>query len=90
MKTVISERKLMELRVLGSESNRRFVDPAVLRHCATVLTARGEQWAASVLGRDITRRSLIVSGMPFLRSGEEYTLVLADAEEDRVVLGETS
>lgn len=76
----------MELRARGTQSGRRFVDPAVVHYCSRVLEARGEQWAAAVLGRDLTRRSVAVPNMPYLRFGEEYTLVLADAEEDAVAL----
>lgn len=86
MNTNISEPKLTELRTQGMHADRRFVDPAVLQYCTMVLAARGKQWAASVLGRDLSRRSVLVPAMPYLRDGEEYTLVLADAEENAVTL----
>jgi hypothetical protein len=88
MRTNIPERKLVELRALGIQSVGAFVDPQVIASCSNVLARRGDEWAASVLGHDITRRSTYVTNRPYLRDGEEYTLVLADAEEDTVTLRE--
>ena len=85
--TAISERKLMELRQRGiRDGGNKFVDPSMLRRCTMVLARRGEQWAQSVLGRDISARSLLVPTAPALRSGEEYTLVYADEEETFLAL----
>lgn len=84
--TALTEAKLVELRAEGYSRRSRFVDPHVIHQCSLVLNKRGEAWAASVLGRDISRRSLAVPNRPFLRDGEEYALVLADRAEDDEVL----
>lgn len=86
MRTQIPQRRLTELRAHEMAQQGRFVDPAMLHRCSRVLDVRGEQWAASVLGHDITRRSLAVPSRPFLHAGQEYTLVAADAEEDKITL----
>lgn len=87
--TAIPEARLVELRRAGIQADHAgggFVDPAVLAHCETVLDRRGEQWAASVLGRDISQRSPspYLRHRPYLSTGEDRTLVAADAEEDRI------
>lgn len=85
--TRISEERLVELRRRGQDADRaggRFVDPFVLRRCQDVLDQRGEEWAAAILGRDITRRSPTVAHRPYLLAGEDHILVAADAEEDRM------
>lgn len=87
--TAIPEARLVELRRAGIEAERAgggFVDPAVLSRCEKVLDRRGEQWAASVLGRDISRRSPSTNyrHRPYLSVGEDRALVAADAEEDRI------
>lgn len=79
--TQIAPARLVELRAEGRAKVGRFVDPTVLMKCRTVLTQRGERWAAEVLGRDLSRRSLLFPALPFLHGGEEYTLVAADQEE---------
>jgi hypothetical protein len=79
--TQIAPARLAELRAEGRAKVGRFVDPAVLLRCRKVLARRGETWAAEVLGRDLTRRSLLVPGLPYLVDGEEHTLVDADREE---------
>lgn len=81
--TAISPARLVELRVEGKAKVGQFVDPHVLHKLTGVLAKRGETWAAAILGRDISRRSIAIPAMPYLNSGEEYTLVAADAEEDR-------
>lgn len=88
--TAISEDRLVELRREGKAADREdgpFVDPVVVWQCEAVLDRRGEVWAASVLGRDISRRSLGVAHRPYLFPGEARVLVAADAEEDQVAIG---
>lgn len=85
--TRIGEARLVELRHASKVASRDaggFVDPYTLQRCEGVLDRRGEDWAAAVLGRDITRRSLTVAHRPYLLTGEDHTLVAADAEEDRI------
>lgn len=85
-RTDIPETQLMELRAAGHARQSPFVDPGVLQQCSSVLDRRGEEWAASVLGRDLSRRSIAVRNRPFLNGGEEYALVAADQAEDRLIL----
>ncbi|SKK34961.1 hypothetical protein [Mycobacteroides abscessus] len=87
--TAIPEARLVEIRRAGIEAERAggsFVDPEVIQLCAAVLDRRGEQWAASVLGRDISLRSpsRYHRHRPYLSTGEDRALVAADAEEDRI------
>lgn len=82
--------KLVELRATGRARAGRFVDPAVIRRCGIVLDRRGEDWAASILGRSLERRSLAVPSRPYLHHGEEYVLILADTAEDAHALREMS
>lgn len=79
--------KLVELRALGRARAGRFVDPAVMQRCGVVLDRRGEDWAASILGRSLERRSFAVPARPYLLRGEEYVLILADTAEDAAALG---
>lgn len=81
-RSLLSESLLVDLRAEGIAQRSRFVDPVVIAKCSRVLDRRGELWAASVLGRDISRRSLGVPSRPYLRDGEEYVLVAADGAED--------
>jgi hypothetical protein len=81
--TSITPSRLTELRAEGLAKVSQFVDPHVIARVGAILDARGEAWAAAVLGRDISRRSLGVPNRPYLRNGDEYTLVAADIEEDR-------
>lgn len=86
MVTTLPETRLVELRADGLLHRSAFPDPSVLHDCLRVLDRRGEKWAASVLGRDVSRRSVAVPGRPFLRDGEPYTLVAADRAEDDLIL----
>lgn len=86
MITQLPEPTLVELRAQAQLRRSQFVDPTVLHTCSQVLDRRGEDWAASVLGRDLTRRSVAVGNRPFLNAGEEYALVEADRAEDTLVL----
>lgn len=87
--TSLSQTQLVALRRDGHEAALTggvFVDPHVISQCEQVLDRRGEDWAASVLGRDISRRSLAVAHRPFLNAGEDHTLVAADRAEDQVAI----
>lgn len=91
MKTRLTEARLVELRAAAKETaaaSGPFVDPAMVMLCTRVLDGRGEEWAASVLGRDVSRRSIAVPRRPWLLAGEEYALVEADVEEDKLMLRE--
>jgi hypothetical protein len=79
--TQIDRERLVELRAQGRAKVTRFVDPYVLLKCRKLLARRGEAWAAEILGRDLTRRSLLLPQFPYLLDGEEYTLIAADREE---------
>ena len=89
--TGIPEARLVELRQNGkaaSQADGRFVDPRVLSRCEKTLDRRGEEWAAAVLGRDISRRSVMMPHRPYLLAGEDHTLIAADAEEDRISIAD--
>lgn len=86
-KTQIPEPMLVELRARGHANVSRFVDPHAVARCSKILDQRGEEWAASVLGRDISRRSIAVPNRPYLTDGELYALNAADGGEDRITLG---
>jgi hypothetical protein len=58
-----------------------FENPATMNRYREILTRRGEDWARSVLCRDISRRSLTWG--PWLEPGEAEILVLADEAESR-------
>lgn len=90
MITQLPEPELVELRANGHSRRAQFVDPTVLHACSEVLDRRGEDWAASVLGRDLSRRSVAVRSRPFLNAGEEYALVDADRAEDVLILDSLS
>jgi hypothetical protein len=83
--TNIPPHRLREIRELGVAADRArgpFVDPGVLSRCTGVLGRRGERWAAAILGRNLSRRSLAVPGKPWLSNGEPDALIMADQEED--------
>ncbi|MCA2240546.1 hypothetical protein [Mycobacterium avium] len=86
--TRITEARLIELRRDGKSCDHGFVDPDVLRRCTDALDRRGEAWAAAILGRDISRRSLGVPHRPYLYAGEPHALVAADGEEDLLTIVE--
>ena len=60
-----------------------YVDPDVMAEAVRVIAFRGEPWVASVLGRDLTRRSVLFPHLPWLDDGEAETLCLADRAERR-------
>lgn len=85
--TAIPAHRLADLRAHAHEESRHngsFVDPRMIHQCTTVLDRRGEQWAAAVLGRTLTRRSIAIPTRPYLQGSDPYTLVAADHEEDTV------
>lgn len=86
--TAIAETRLVELRrdAKGGRERGPFVDPAIIHACERVLDRRGETWAGSILGRDISRRSIAVPHRPYLLAGEDRVLIAADAEEDLVAI----
>lgn len=88
MVTRIPEATLVELRRWGLSQRGQFAETSVVRRCCEVLDRRGEAWAAAVLGRDLTRRSMAVPHRPFMHLGEEHTLVAADRAEDDLVVFE--
>jgi hypothetical protein len=81
--TAISPERLVELRAQATTLVSRFPQPSVINRCCQVLDRRGEAWAAEVLGRDLSRRSLASAKWPFLNDADPYTLIAADIEEDR-------
>lgn len=84
--TEIPEPWLVELRRESHNANGPFVDPHAIAQCQRVLDRRGETWAAAVLGRELSRRSIAVPHRPYLNAGEEHTLIAADQEEDRLAI----
>lgn len=75
---------LIQLRAEGiaqAAVHLPFVDARAAARAKHLLRSRGEQWAMSVLGRDISRRSLACPTLPALEDGEIETLVLADHAE---------
>lgn len=82
MRTTLSPEQLATLAAQGRAEAARspFVDPAAAAKSKRLLRERGEEWAASVLMRDLSRRSLL-GGWPWLEDGELETLILADRAE---------
>jgi hypothetical protein len=83
MKTILSAEVLAALHAEGraQAALSRFIDPMAISRCRRVLTQRGQDWAQSVLLRDLARRSRLYPSMPWLEDGEPEILVLADAAE---------
>ncbi|MEU7631669.1 hypothetical protein AB0C34_17025 [Nocardia sp. NPDC049220] len=81
--TTLTPEALAELRTLGwHQANMSpYVNPTVAAQVKRVLAERGEPWAASVLGRDLSRRSIFQRCYPWFECGEIETLVLADHAE---------
>lgn len=81
--TAIPEARLVELRhSVRDAGSHRFVDPHAVSAATTILDRRGEAWAAAVLGRDLSRRSLGVPTRPYFHDGELHILIAADTDED--------
>ncbi|MDV6979637.1 hypothetical protein [Mycobacterium intracellulare] len=88
MKTTLSPEKLAQLHAEGNAKVGPFVNPYTIAKCKELLRDRGRDWAASVLLRDLSRNSAINPRFPWLNSGEEEILVLADlAEWDQLAAG---
>ncbi|MFI6594942.1 hypothetical protein ACIBHX_01770 [Nonomuraea sp. NPDC050536] len=88
MRTTLSPEQLADLAVQGQAeaAKSRFVDPCAVVASKKILRERGEEWAASVLMRDLSRRSLLFGHLPWLEDGEMETLILADrAEWEQIV-----
>lgn len=86
--TTLSPETLAELHARGREAARTsgpFVDPHLVHLVKDLLRDQGEPWAASVLLRPLTRRSLIDGSWPWLEDGEMETLLMAAAEEWRLL-----
>lgn len=83
MRTTLSPERLAELAAEGQAqaARSRFVDPCAAAASKKLLRERGEEWAASVLMRDLSRRSLALPHLPWLEDGEMETLILADRAE---------
>ncbi|MEV0619565.1 hypothetical protein AB0I81_40045 [Nonomuraea sp. NPDC050404] len=82
MRTTLTPETLAELATQGRAEAARspFVDPCAAAKSKQLLRERGEEWAASVLMRDLSRRSLR-GGWPWLETGELEALILADRAE---------
>jgi hypothetical protein len=81
MRTQIPEQVLAELRAAGLKSRTAFIDPHVLNRAQQIVGRRGEEWAASVLGR-----SSLDPNIMWLKDGEQHTLVAADRTENQLAL----
>lgn len=81
MRTTLDPVALVQVHAEGiaQRGGSAFEDPRVINQYVRVLTHRGEDWAASVLGRNLMRRSLTWG--PWLEPGEPEILVLADRAE---------
>lgn len=79
--TLLPEVALVKIREYAQQQPGRFVDPTVIVWCREVLTRRGEDWAASVLGRSLERRSLLSPSFPWLTAADPYALIEADRVE---------
>jgi hypothetical protein len=79
--TTLSAQQLVQLHAEGAlmRGTSPFEDPVTMNRYRDVLLRRGEEWAASVLCRDISRRSLTWG--PWLEQSEPEILVLADQAE---------
>lgn len=84
MITNIAPERLAQLHAEGRAqalAAGKFIDPHTVAAAERVLNVRGERWAASVLLRDLSRRSRLLPQRPWLENGELETLVLADRAE---------
>lgn len=88
MKTCLSTELLGQLACQGraAAAASPFVDPTAASRARRLIEERGEEWAASVLLRDLSRRSQLRADLPWLHPGELETLIAADrAEFDHIV-----
>lgn len=83
MRTTLSPEQLADLAAQGvaKAAASPFVNPDAVAQALKVLRERGEDWAASVLMRDLSRRSLASPRLPWFENGELETLILADRAE---------
>lgn len=81
--TTLTPERIAQLHTEGAAQAQRsrFVDPHACAKVEDILHGRGETWAASVLLRDLARRSLTRKDLPWITEGEMYTLILADRAE---------
>lgn len=79
--TTLNAEQLIQAHVEGMamRGTSPFEDPRTMNRYREVLTRRGEQWASSVLSRDLSRRSLTWG--PWLDRGEPEILIAADRAE---------
>ena len=84
MATSLTPEQLARLHLEGrvhAAAEGPFINPRMVVRAEKILAVRGEQWAASVLMRELSRRSLMSSHYPWFEDGELQTLILADAAE---------
>lgn len=89
MKTTLSPERLTRLHAETREPPA-FVDPVLVTLVKRLLRERGEEWASSVLLRDLTRRARIDRRLPWLEHRELDILVRADEEEWKLLGGGAS
>jgi len=85
MRTRLSEQQLVRIRADAPAHVREsdFVNPWVAAESRRVLRERGEQWVESVLGRQLSRRSVFFPDLPWLAYKELHIIISADAAETR-------
>ncbi len=79
--TTLTAEQLVQIHADGIalRGDGPFEDPLIFAQYRQILRIRGEVWAASVLGRDLSRRSLTWG--PWLERAEAEILVLAHRAE---------
>jgi len=82
MATAIPPQVLNELRLFEPLKAGRFVDPLVMHECEQAMRRRGLRWTEAVVGRPLSRRSLLRPDLPWLVDGEPYIITAADSLED--------
>lgn len=70
-----------------AQPHGQFVDPRLAAGAVAVIRERGEQWVASVLLRDVARRSRLHPELPWLQDFELAVLRAADKAEFDVLTG---
>ncbi len=90
MRTSLSPEVIAQLHAQAQAAQPRgqFVDPRRAAGAVAVIKERGEQWVASVLLRDLGRRSRLHPDLPWLQDFELAVLLAADkAEFDQLAHG---
>jgi len=90
MRTSLAPEMIAQLHAQAQAAQHRgqFVDPTRAAGAVAVIRARGKQWAASVLLRDLGRRSRLHPELPWLHDFELAVLLAADkAEFDQLAGG---